>query len=126
MWQPRHLRDIARYREEGQKLFYLRETWVTAGYSVSKVWVDETVTSSHDVFVHGHATGLRPSSGTGQLAIMMHISSKVTFIEGCLDGLVQKDRRLPQRGRWHRFERWFDAVLESLPRGSVLAMDNAS
>lgn len=30
-WQLRHPRDIARYREEGQELFYLGETWVTAG-----------------------------------------------------------------------------------------------
>ncbi|KAG0427805.1 hypothetical protein HPB47_025167 [Ixodes persulcatus] len=50
-WQQKYLHEIARHRQDGRKIFYLDETWVTAGHTVSRVWVDTTVASSHDAFM---------------------------------------------------------------------------
>ncbi|KAH8040213.1 hypothetical protein HPB51_009761 [Rhipicephalus microplus] len=39
----RYHRDLERYRAEGPKIFYLDETWVTAGHTRSIVWRDTVV-----------------------------------------------------------------------------------
>ncbi|KAM7308216.1 uncharacterized protein ISCGN_011850 [Ixodes scapularis] len=125
-WQQTYLRDITRHRQEGRQIFYLDETWVTAGHTASTVWVDSTVTSSHDAFMRGLTTGLKQPSGKGQRLIVTHIGSEDGFVPGCLD--VFRDKKT---GDYHdemdgpRFEKWFDDVLQKLPTGSVIVMDNA-
>ncbi|KAH6945100.1 hypothetical protein HPB50_007206 [Hyalomma asiaticum] len=42
-WWNRYLRDVERYLAEGRKIFYLDETWVTAGHTWSIVWTDTVV-----------------------------------------------------------------------------------
>ncbi|KAM7306756.1 uncharacterized protein ISCGN_010423 [Ixodes scapularis] len=126
-WQQKYLHEIARHRQDGRKIFYLDETWVTAGHTVSKVWVDTTVASSHDAFMRGLSTGLKQPSGKGQRLIVTHIGSDEGFVDGCLDVF-----RGQKTGDYHeemdgaRFEKWFDGVLDKLPTGSVIVMDNAS
>ncbi|KAM7311876.1 uncharacterized protein ISCGN_008783 [Ixodes scapularis] len=125
-WQQTNLRDITLHRQEGRQIFYLDETWVTAGHTASTVWVDSTVTSSHDAFMRGLTTGLKQPSGKGQRLIVTHIGSEDGFVPGCLDVFRGK-----KTGDYHeemdgpRFEKWFDDVLQKLPTGSVIVMDNA-
>ncbi|KAM7298945.1 uncharacterized protein ISCGN_019512 [Ixodes scapularis] len=125
-WQQTYLRDITRHRQEGRQIFYFDETWVTAGHTASTVWVDSTVTSSHDAFMRGLTTGLKQPSGKGQRLIVTHIGSEDGFVPGCLDVFRGK-----KTGDYHeemdgpRFEKWFDDVLQKLPTGSVIVMDNA-
>ncbi|KAM7281660.1 uncharacterized protein ISCGN_006325 [Ixodes scapularis] len=125
-WQQTYLRDITRHRQEGRQIFYLDETWVTAGHTALTVWVDSTVTSSHDAFMRGLTTGLKQPSGKGQRFIVTHIGSEDGFVPGCLDVFRGK-----KTGDYHeemdgpRFEKWFDDVLQKLPTGSVIVMDNA-
>lgn len=126
-WRHEYLRDIRRYRAENRQIFYLDETWVTAGHTTSTVWTDTTVKSSADAFRRGLTTGLKQPSGKGQRVIVTHIGSKDGFVDGCLDVFRGK-----KTGDYHeemdgpRFEGWFDGVLQRLPSGSVIVMDNAS
>lgn len=126
-WRHQFLRDIQRFREENRQIFYLDETWVTAGHTTSTVWTDTTVKSSADAFRRGLTTGLKQPSGKGQRVIVTHIGSKDGFVDGCLDVFRGK-----KTGDYHeemdgpRFESWFDGVLRRLPSGSVIVMDNAS
>ncbi|KAM7295700.1 uncharacterized protein ISCGN_020973 [Ixodes scapularis] len=70
-----------------RKIFYLGEASMTAGHTVSKVWIDTTVASYNDAFMHGFSTGLKPPSGKGQRLIVTHIGSEDGFVNGCLDVL---------------------------------------
>lgn len=46
LWRRTYLKDIKRYRNENRQIYYLDETWINAGHTKSKIWVDKTVTSS--------------------------------------------------------------------------------
>ncbi|XP_040078591.2 uncharacterized protein LOC120850213 [Ixodes scapularis] len=119
--------QAAGMRQEGRQIFYLDETWVTAGHTVSTVWVDCTVTSSHDAFMRGLTTGLKQPSGKGQRLIVTHIGCEDGFVAGCLDvfrGVKTGDYHEEMNGT--RFETWFEAVLQMLPTGNVIVMDHAS
>ncbi|XP_031341631.1 uncharacterized protein LOC116181943 isoform X1 [Photinus pyralis] len=64
-WKRRFLREIRKYREEGRKLYFLDETWVNAGHTVSKVWKDTTILTPRQAFINGLSTGLKDASGKG-------------------------------------------------------------
>lgn len=112
-WQQRYLYDIARYRKAERKIFYLDETWVNAGHTLSTVWRDTTAASHQDTFMRGLMTGLTQLSGKDQRLIVTHIGNKDGFVDGCMNFFQGK-----KTGDYHeemdgtRFERWFDAVLE--------------
>ncbi|XP_029827021.2 uncharacterized protein LOC115312279 [Ixodes scapularis] len=77
--------------------------------------------------MRGLTTGLKHPSGKGQRVIVTHIGSEDGFVAGCLDvfhGVKTGDYHEEMNGT--RFEIWFEAVLQMLPRGSVIVMDNAS
>ncbi|KAH6948087.1 hypothetical protein HPB50_022812 [Hyalomma asiaticum] len=40
----RYLRQIAELRRQGRAIFFTDETWVNAGHTRSRVWIDGTVT----------------------------------------------------------------------------------
>ncbi|XP_029824061.2 uncharacterized protein LOC115309944 [Ixodes scapularis] len=126
-WQQTYLRGIGCHRQECRKVFYLDETWVTAGHSVLIAWVGSTVTSSHNAFMRGITTGLKQPSGKGQRLIITHIGSEDGFVAGCLNVF-----RGQKTGDYHeemdgtRFEKGFDGALQKLPAGSVVIMDNVS
>lgn len=65
-WRRRYLREIEQYREEGQHIYYLDETWVNAGECTSKTWVDTTIKSHHDAFQKVLSTGSVNLSGKGK------------------------------------------------------------
>ncbi|KAM7287689.1 uncharacterized protein ISCGN_031380 [Ixodes scapularis] len=126
-WQQKYLHEIVRHRQDGQKIFHLNEMWVTARHTVSRVWVDTTVASSHDAFMRGLSAGLKQPSGKGQRLIVTHIGSDEVFVDGCLDVFRgQKTGDCHEEMDGARFEKWFDGVLDKLPTGSVMVMDNTS
>ncbi|XP_040066116.1 uncharacterized protein LOC120839819 [Ixodes scapularis] len=77
--------------------------------------------------MRGLTTGLKQPSEKSQRHIVTHIGSEDGFVAGCLDafrGLKTGDYHEKINGT--RFETWFEAVLQILPTGSVIVMDNAS
>ncbi|XP_037518373.1 uncharacterized protein LOC119395162 [Rhipicephalus sanguineus] len=127
-WRNRFLRDVECYRAEGRKIFYLDETWVTAGPTRSIVWTDTVVQKRGRLFAraNGLTTGLKQPSGKGQRLIVTHIGSEDGFVDGCLNVFRgQKTGDYHEEMNGSRFEGWFNDVLQKLPAGSVIILDNA-
>ncbi|XP_031342522.1 uncharacterized protein LOC116170342 isoform X1 [Photinus pyralis] len=126
-WRRRFLREIRKYREEGRKLYFLDETWVNAGHTVSKVWKDTTILTPRQAFINGLSTGLKDPSGKGNRLIVLHIGSEDGFVE---EGLLCFESK--KTGDYHEemtsevFEKWFMEIVTHLDEQSVIIMDNAS
>ncbi|KAL4721072.1 hypothetical protein ACJJTC_018574 [Scirpophaga incertulas] len=45
LWRRKYLQKIKQYREENRRIFYMDETWVNAGHTVNKTWVDTQIKS---------------------------------------------------------------------------------
>lgn len=67
LWRRDYLQKIRQYRAENRKIYYLDETWINAGHSKSKVWVDASITSARRAFLDGLSTGLKNPSGKSDL-----------------------------------------------------------
>lgn len=63
IWRREYLRNIRRFRNENRKIYYLDETWVNAGHTKAKVWVDNSVSTSRQAFLDGLSTGMKNPSG---------------------------------------------------------------
>lgn len=126
-WRRRFLRQIKKYRQEGRKLYFLDETWVNAGHTVSKVWKDSTILTPRQAFVNGLTTGLKDPSGKGSRLIVLHIGSDDGFVE---NGLLLFQSK--KTGDYHEemtadvFEDWFREILGRLDDNAVIVLDNAS
>lgn len=126
-WRRAYLRSIRNFRVEGKNIYYLDETWVNAGYTVTKVWQDKNVKSSRQAFLDGLSTGFKAPSGKGRRLIVTHIGSANGFVDGGL--LVFESKNT---GDYHEdmnadvFEEYFTQMLDLIPPGSVIVLDNAS
>lgn len=126
VWRRKYLRTIHRMRQELRKIYYLDETWLNAGHTRNKVWVDGTVSSSKQAFLAGLSTGNKAPSGKGKRLIITHIGSQTGFVENCLWVFESK-----KSGDYHEemnaqsFEKWFSEVLPRLEDNSVIVLDNA-
>lgn len=74
LWRREYLRKIRTYRRENRKIYYLDETWVNAGHTKSKIWVDESITSSRQAFLDGLSTGLKNPSGKNHIEYIKNCS----------------------------------------------------
>lgn len=83
-WRRSYLRKIKDFRRSNRKIYYLDETWVTAGHTTGKTWVDRTVKSSRDAFLRGLSSGIEHPTGKGNRLIIVHIGSDTGFLD---DGL---------------------------------------
>ena len=83
-WRRNYLETIKHYRELGRKIYYLDETWVNAGETTSKSWVDTTVKSTRDAFLRGLTTGQKEPSRKGKRLIIVHIGSSDGLVPGGL------------------------------------------
>ncbi|XP_008190121.1 uncharacterized protein LOC103311976 [Acyrthosiphon pisum] len=79
-WRRNYLETIKNYRQLGRQIYYLDETWVNAGETTSKSWVDITVKSTRDAFLRGLTTGQKEPSGKGKRLIVVHIGSSDGFV----------------------------------------------
>lgn len=84
VWRRRYLEDLKKYRSEDRHIYYLDETWVIAGECKSKTWVDHSVKSHRDAFIHGLTTGSKNPLGKGKRLIVLHIGSEDGFLPGGL------------------------------------------
>jgi len=127
-WRRRYLQAIKEYRQLGRPIYYLDETWVNAGETTSKTWVDKTVNSPRDAFLRGLTTGQKEPSGKGKRLIVVHIGSSDGFVVGGLLCFESKKNT----GDYHdemngdAFYDWFANILPLLRENAVIVMDNAS
>ncbi|XP_049771433.1 uncharacterized protein LOC126144186 [Schistocerca cancellata] len=115
LWRRRYLRTIKRLRDEGRPIYYLDDTWVSAGHTRSYVWVDDIINSSKQAFLSALSTGSKGPSCKGKCLIIAHIGSKAGFVEVCVWTFESK-----KSGDYHEkmcaetFEKWFQDVLPRL------------
>nr|CAH7733592.1 unnamed protein product [Callosobruchus chinensis] len=48
VWRRDYLGKIRQFRDQGRKVYYLDETWVNAGHTQGKVWMDRLNSRSKD------------------------------------------------------------------------------
>ncbi|XP_056633544.1 uncharacterized protein LOC130443098 [Diorhabda sublineata] len=113
-----YLRTIKKLGEEGKTIFYLDEIWVNEGHTVGKIWQDKTVNNFRQAFLEGISTRLRAPSGKGRRLIVTHIGSDSGFVDG---GLL-----LFEYINADVFEEYFIQMLDLIPAGSVIVLDDAS
>lgn len=126
LWRRDYLRRIRQYRRENRKIYYLDETWVNAGHTRGKVWVDMEITSARDAFIKGLSTGLKNPTGKGKRLIVTHIGSDTGFLEGGLWIFESKTtREYHEEMNSQAFKEWFTKILEKVESNSIIVMDNA-
>lgn len=127
VWRREYLCLLKKYRAEGRRVYYLDETWVNEGHTVSKVWVDKTVISKRKAFLDGLSTGLKNPSGKGKRLIILHIGSDAGFVDGGLLSFISKTTKdYHEEMTGEVFVNWFKNVLPLLDEKAVIVMDNAS
>lgn len=123
-WHRLYLKEVGRHRNMGRTIYYLVETWVNAGHSTCKAWIDLTVKSSRDAFLRGLSCGLRDPSGKGGRLTFVHIGSNKGFVPNGLFAMESK-----KTGNYHKdmdstvFEDWIQSVLPELEPNSVIVLD---
>nr|CAH7729528.1 unnamed protein product [Callosobruchus chinensis] len=125
IWRREYLRKIKKFRAENRKIYFLDETWVNAGHTQQKVWLDSSVKSSRQAFMDGLSTGLKNPSvfnrkksflGKGKRLIICHIGSVDGFVPDALWAFESK-----KTGDYHEemdgasFENWFSNTLSKIP-----------
>lgn len=65
LWRRRYLRNMKSARRDGKTIYYLDETWINAGATVSSAWQDTTIKSAKQPFLAGLTTGLKAPTGKG-------------------------------------------------------------
>ena len=107
-------------------MYFLDETWVNEGHTVSKVWVDSNIKTKKQAFLSGLTTGLKNPSGKGRRLILLHIGSDDDFLErGELIMESKKTVDYHEEMTGDIFINWLKKILPLLLPNSVIIMDNA-
>jgi len=112
-WRRRYLDNIKHYRQKGRPIYYLDETWVNAGETTRKSWVDKTVNSPRDAFLKGLTTGQKEPSGKGKQLIVLHIGSSDGFVPGgllCFESKTNSENYHNEM-KGDTFYEWFIKIL---------------
>lgn len=126
-WRRQYLRSIKKFRSEGRTIFYLDETWLNEGHTVSKAWMDTNISNSRQAFLEGYSTGLNAPRGKGRRLIIAHIGSEHGFVEnGLLDFVSKSTKDYHEEMTSDVFEDYFSQLLDFLPSAAVVVLDNAS
>ncbi|XP_037505782.1 uncharacterized protein LOC119382122 [Rhipicephalus sanguineus] len=127
-WGCKYLRQIKEVRRQGRPIFYTDETWVNAGHTVSRGWVDETIKSAGHAKKANLTTGPPNPSGKGGRLIITHCGNEDGFITAA--GEVFRARK--GTGDYHdemdgaHYEKWFkEKLLPNLSPQSAIVLDNA-
>jgi len=128
VWRQNYLSNIKQYREQGRPLYFLDETWVNAGETHTRAWVDSSVSSRHDAFKRSLTTGQKEPSGKGKRLIVLHIGSSDGFVPGGLLCFESKTNSSDYHDEMNgsTFFEWFVRILPLLKDNAVIIMDNAS
>lgn len=126
-WRQKYLNNIKKFRAQGRPIYYLDETWVNAGETHSKTWVDSSVNSRRDAFMRGLTTGQKEPSGKGKRLIILHIGSSDGFVPGGLLCFESKTNSSDYHDEMNgsTFFEWFVKILPLLKDNAVIVMDNA-
>ncbi|KAL0879632.1 hypothetical protein ABMA27_003347 [Loxostege sticticalis] len=95
------------FRNEQCNIYYLDETWVNAGQTVTKVWT--TFNKSRQAFVEGVSTGSKNPTDDCQWVFEC---SKTGDYHETMDAI--------------HFEEWFRKVISKMQPNDVVVMENAS
>lgn len=103
------------------------ETWVNAGDTTKKTWIDKTVNSPRDAFLKGLTTGQKEPTGKGKRLIVLHIGSSDGFVAG---GLLCFESKTNSTDYHHEmngdtFYEWFVNIVPFLKKNAIVVMDNA-
>lgn len=60
--EKRVFKKIKSFRNDIRKIYFVDETRVNAGYTKSKIWLDNSITSSRQAFSDGLSTKLKNPS----------------------------------------------------------------
>ncbi|KAE9543745.1 hypothetical protein AGLY_002141 [Aphis glycines] len=122
------LTKIKHYRAQNRPIYYLDETWVNAGETHSRIWLDTMVKSSRDAFLKGLTTGQKEPSGKGKRLIVLHIGSSDGFVPGGLLCFESKTNSTDYHDEMNgdTFYEWFVRILPLLKENAIIVMDNAS
>ncbi|KAE9522741.1 hypothetical protein AGLY_016850 [Aphis glycines] len=88
VWRQKYLKKIKQYRAEDRQIYYLDETWVNAGETHSRTWVDSSVSSRRDAFKKGLTTGQKEPSGKG---LIRRLYNAVIIMDNASYHSVKKD-----------------------------------
>ncbi|XP_050065819.1 uncharacterized protein LOC126554843 [Aphis gossypii] len=116
------------YRAQNRPIYYLDETWINAGETHNRTWVDSTVKSARDAFLRGLTTGQKEPSGKGKRLIVLHIGSTDGFVPGGLLCFESKTNSADYHDdmNGNTFYEWFVKTLPLLKDNAIIVMDNAS
>lgn len=126
-WRRKYLDQIRQYREQNRPIYYLDETWVNAGETHTKTWVDSTINSPRDAFLKGLTTGQMAPSSKGKRLIVLHIGSTDGFVPGGLLCFESKTNSSDYHDEMNgdTFFEWIVKILPLLKENAVIIMDNA-
>lgn len=126
IWRQNYLLRISDFRKQNKKVFYLDETWLNEGHTSSYVWVDNDIQSSKDAFLRGLSTGLK-NPQKGKRLIITHIGNEDGFIDGAEWVFEAKKESGDYHSEMdaHNYEKWYEKIVEKIPHGAVIVMDNA-
>ena len=108
---------IKHFRLNGRPIYYFNETWVNAGDTNTKSWVDTTFASPWDAFLRELTTGQEEPSGKGKRLIVLHIGSSKGFIPGSLLSFESKKNMLDYHDQMNgdTFYDWFIKTQPNTP-----------
>ncbi|KAJ4446361.1 hypothetical protein ANN_13057 [Periplaneta americana] len=71
-WRHWYLRATRNHRANNRNIVYTDGTWINAGCTTSKSWMDTTITSASQARKEGLTTGNKMPSGKGGRIILVH------------------------------------------------------
>ncbi|XP_076678743.1 uncharacterized protein LOC143374475 [Andrena cerasifolii] len=122
-WRRTFITKIREFRAAGRPIYYLDETWVNAGDTQQRVWVDNTIASASNARERGPST----PTAKGKRLIVLHIGSEDGFVENgllCFESKTKSADYHDEMNAAHFFE-WFKHIVPYLKPNAVIVMDNA-
>ncbi|KAH8009764.1 hypothetical protein HPB51_019079 [Rhipicephalus microplus] len=127
-WGRKYLRQIKKVRGQGRLMLYTDETWVNAGHTVSRGWVNETIKSAEHAKKPNLMTGPPNLSDRRGRLIITHCGNE----DGFITAAGEVFRAGKGTGDYHEemhsahYEEWFkEKLLLNLPPQGAIVLDNA-
>ena len=124
-WRRTFITKIREFRAAGRPIYYLDETWVNAGDTRQRVWVDNTIASTSNARQRGLTIGPPTPTAKGKRLIVLHIGSEDGFFENGLLCFESKSADYQDEMNAVHFFEWFKRTVPYLKPNAVIVMDNA-
>lgn len=72
-WRRTYLEHIKYYCQQGRLIYYFDKTWINAGETTAKLWIENTVTTPQEIFSRGPGAAQKEPSGKEKILIARHI-----------------------------------------------------